>query len=216
MVYDFNTFIAKYELKYFGAYKSIFITYNDKNIETRYTVNGNKKENTSYNDIITVPCTTTKVKFYGVKRGIDATQTITLDLEFNKPSEVNYYHIFDKTIQDKNIDPNKIDYNTLYFSDIDSNGYAEEAFPRKTVINSIEENNNNTIIVDKLNENRLDFIAQEYLNNPYYWWILAEYNNIVNPFDIPSGTEIIIPNSFELYSKGGALRVPEMKLYQIY
>lgn len=216
MIYEFKTYITGYELKDFGAYKTIFISYNDSNIETRYKIDGNKKENISYNNMITVPCTSTKVKFYGVKRGIDATQTITMDLKLNKPSEVNYYHTFDKTIQNRNINPSDIDYNTMYFSDVDTNGYAEEAFPRKTIIKHNTDGNNTIVIVDKLNENRLDFIAQEYLNNPYHWWILAEYNNIVNPFDVPSGTEIKIPDSYELYSRGGALRVPEIKLYQIY
>jgi hypothetical protein len=42
---------------------------------------------------------------------------------------------------------------------------------------------------------RIDFIANEFLGSPDLWWKIMDYNpEIINPFYIPVGTIIRIPN----------------------
>ena len=55
-------------------------------------------------------------------------------------------------------------------------------------------------------EGRLDLIAQQYYKNPLMWWVIAQANNVYDPFEgIPAGTLIRIPAVESLYGKGGLL-----------
>lgn len=54
-------------------------------------------------------------------------------------------------------------------------------------------------------ENRLDMIALSYYGTPRYWWVIALANNIIDPFDVPKGTELRIPLIETLFNKGGIL-----------
>lgn len=54
-------------------------------------------------------------------------------------------------------------------------------------------------------ENRLDIIANNYYNNPSYWWVIAMANDLVDPFYVEAGSIIRIPNFFSLYQWKGAL-----------
>ena len=38
-----------------------------------------------------------------------------------------------------------------------------------------------------------------------FWWIIASFNNIKDPFDVASGTVLIIPPKHSLYLSGGVL-----------
>lgn len=40
----------------------------------------------------------------------------------------------------------------------------------------------------------LDLISFQYYGNPLYWYIIADINNIDNPFVLDIGKSIIIPN----------------------
>ena len=44
-----------------------------------------------------------------------------------------------------------------------------------------------------------------YYNTPKYWWIIALSNYILDPFDIPVGTNLRIPPLLSLYNSGGVL-----------
>lgn len=59
--------------------------------------------------------------------------------------------------------------------------------------------------VTKSEENRLDIISNMYYNTPKYWWIIALANYILDPFDIPVGTNLRIPPLLSLYNSGGVL-----------
>lgn len=48
-------------------------------------------------------------------------------------------------------------------------------------------------IVSFSEEGRLDIIANNYYNNPSYWWALAIANNMIDPFDFKKGIMIRIP-----------------------
>lgn len=41
---------------------------------------------------------------------------------------------------------------------------------------------------------RLDVLAGEFYGNATYWWIIAAASNIGWLFQVPPGTEIIVPN----------------------
>jgi hypothetical protein len=39
-----------------------------------------------------------------------------------------------------------------------------------------------------------DILAFKYYGNSKYWWVIAEANEAVNPFELEPGTSIVIPN----------------------
>lgn len=54
---------------------------------------------------------------------------------------------------------------------------------------------------------RLDLISYEYYNNPLYWWVIAQANDIKDPFQgITPGTLLRIPSMVSLYGNNGILR----------
>ena len=46
----------------------------------------------------------------------------------------------------------------------------------------------------------LDGIAFDYYGNSKYWWVLADVNNIENPFILETGTPILIPNLNNIFN----------------
>lgn len=60
-------------------------------------------------------------------------------------------------------------------------------------------------IVDIQDAGRLDIIAQLYYGTPRYWWVIALANAIKDPFDIPVGTSLRVPDILSLYNRGGIL-----------
>lgn len=59
----------------------------------------------------------------------------------------------------------------------------------------------------KTNEvTRLDVIAHTYYKNPLLWWVIAQANDIYNPFEeIASGTILRVPAIETLYGNKGIL-----------
>lgn len=197
-----------YEIIDFGSYYGIKIQYSIDDVKTRYKVDRGYYREVD-GDYILIPSNTLEIEFYGFKRGYSSTQTIKLDISYKKVKEVSYYSVFTSTSYPEQSD--YVDYNTYYMVDVDDSGYSENSFPRaiRTKLSSSE----NYIIIEKSNEDRLDFVAEEYLGNGRLWWVLAEYNLIVDPFNVPVGTRIQIPDISELYSRGGSMRLPELKLF---
>lgn len=55
-------------------------------------------------------------------------------------------------------------------------------------------------------ESRLDLIADNYYGNPLLWWVIAQANQIYDPFNKPvSGDIIRIPSVTTLYGNDGIL-----------
>ena len=212
MEIQLGLFVKSYKINDLGAYKVIILEYSDDNIITKYKIDRGRKEYQSENNWITVPSTAMELEFYGAKRGFGVTQTIKLELEYFRPVEVRYYPKFKSTLQEDL--PEYIDYNTMYFTDVYTSGETGSSFPRK--VRNKDTNNPSYITISRENENRLDFIAEEYLGDGHLWWVIAEYNNIVNPFDVPIGTSIKIPQISDIYGSGGAMRLPGIKLFQNY
>ena len=48
-------------------------------------------------------------------------------------------------------------------------------------------------IVTDADSKRIDLIAWKYYRDVNLWWIIAEFNNINNPLEIPVGTTLRIP-----------------------
>lgn len=52
-----------------------------------------------------------------------------------------------------------------------------------------------TYTVEKIVVGRLDLIATLHYNNPRYWWVIAQYNNILDPVaEVVEGLELVIPS----------------------
>jgi hypothetical protein len=53
--------------------------------------------------------------------------------------------------------------------------------------------------VENFYEGRMDLIASAFYNEPRYWWVIAQYNNILNPFtETTAGRVLIIPSKDRL------------------
>jgi len=53
--------------------------------------------------------------------------------------------------------------------------------------------------IEKFYEGRLDLIASAFYNEPRYWWVIAQYNNIMDPFsEIKEGRILLIPSKERL------------------
>lgn len=66
-------------------------------------------------------------------------------------------------------------------------------------------NTDSFYIVEKGFENRLDLISFKYYNNPLFYWIIAEASGIIDPFNVPAGTVLRIPDKQSLYGIGGVV-----------
>jgi hypothetical protein len=60
-------------------------------------------------------------------------------------------------------------------------------------------------VVTSGEENKLDLIAYNYYNNEDLWWVIAEANDITDPFNVPASTVLRIPSLTSLYGFGGVL-----------
>lgn len=61
--------------------------------------------------------------------------------------------------------------------------------------------------VDASEVYRLDLIAYKYYHNTLFWWVIAQANNIRDPFKgIAPGTLLRIPSMVSLYGNNGFLR----------
>ena len=53
--------------------------------------------------------------------------------------------------------------------------------------------------VERKFEGRLDLIAALFLGEPRLWWVIAQYNTILDPYaEIVEGAQIVIPSSERL------------------
>lgn len=68
-----------------------------------------------------------------------------------------------------------------------------------------EKDDESTYIVGIETENRLDLVSYRSYSTPKYWWVIALANNIIDPFDVPYGTILRIPQLTQLYDEGGVL-----------
>ena len=52
---------------------------------------------------------------------------------------------------------------------------------------------------------RLDLISHKMYGTPLFWWVIAEASDIKDPFTVPVGTVLRIPEPSTLYSLEGVL-----------
>lgn len=48
-------------------------------------------------------------------------------------------------------------------------------------------------VITDTDSKRIDLIAWKYYRDVSLWWVIAEFNNIINPLEIPVGTTLRIP-----------------------
>lgn len=64
-----------------------------------------------------------------------------------------------------------------------------------------DENYTRSIIVSSDMLGRLDLISNYFYNTTEFWWLIAQYNNIINPIeDMKIGQLIKIPSMIEFYN----------------
>lgn len=116
------------------------------------------------------------------------------------PVRKKYYM---RTYYDPVTYPNNCRYkNVRRLQDEDTGKYFHETVPQKFIPSSDDDE---YITVTTVTENRLDIIANEYYGTANYWWVIAQANYIIDPFDVPVGTSLRIPPIISLYLNGGVL-----------
>lgn len=70
----------------------------------------------------------------------------------------------------------------------------------------VDKDSNDTYMTVSIREkDRLDIISNDYYGTPNYWWVIALANYIIDPFNIPVGLYLRIPQISSLYNQGGVL-----------
>lgn len=73
------------------------------------------------------------------------------------------------------------------------NDFGLEWWERKTFTPS---ETDRIYVVEKKYEGRIDLIAAAFLDEPRYWWIIAMYNNILDPYvEVREGVILQIPTA---------------------
>lgn len=67
------------------------------------------------------------------------------------------------------------------------------------------DSNDSYMTVSIREKDRLDIISNDYYGTPNYWWVIALGNYIIDPFNVPVGTYLRIPQIISLYNEGGIL-----------
>ena len=80
--------------------------------------------------------------------------------------------------------------------------YYHESWNQKFIDESAEDN---FFTVTESEENRLDLVSYSYYGTANYWWAIAIANYIIDPFNVPVGTNLRIPPIVSLYNEGGIL-----------
>lgn len=55
-------------------------------------------------------------------------------------------------------------------------------------------------IISLADVNRLDLVSQQYYNTPFLWWVIAEASGISDPFQVPLGTVLRVPQLRRLFN----------------
>lgn len=54
-------------------------------------------------------------------------------------------------------------------------------------------------------ENRLDLISYKFYKTPFLYWAIASVNHLDNPFDVPAGVVLRIPDIASIQGIGGVI-----------
>lgn len=65
--------------------------------------------------------------------------------------------------------------------------------------------NDDYVQITLTEKDRLDLLAYKYYGNALLWWVIALANDIYDPFDVPVGSILRIPDKSSLYGLGGLL-----------
>ncbi|MGL6066716.1 MAG: hypothetical protein ACRC0R_06530 [Cetobacterium sp.] len=203
--------LESYDIKDYGSYRFVSVKYNVQGATNIYSVNGGE-DISAIGDFV-VPSTTVDIKLKGFKSVLGYSKSIEISMDIKK--EVNIADFNNPTRMEIGKSERLAgDFDNGYFMDIYGEGQAELGIPRRVITNKIS--NPIQIIVSKSMENRLDYIAEKYMGNGRFWWVIADYNKILNPFILPVGTELEIPDLSDMHGRGGPMRDTEHWEYQTY
>ena len=111
---------------------------------------------------------------------------------------IKYYK--DNTSYEYAYKPSRYDQNNCI---IDEDGdtyratYESVTIPKKTT--------DHYYVVEPPYENRLDLIAYKFYKSSLLYWVIAEASDLVDPFELPVGTLLRIPDYQSLYGIQGIL-----------
>lgn len=81
----------------------------------------------------------------------------------------------------------------------------EEYIETYETISIPESSNDSFHTVTKAEEDRLDLISFHYYKNPLLYWVIAEASGIIDPFNVPAGTVLRIPEKQSLFGKNSII-----------
>lgn len=77
--------------------------------------------------------------------------------------------------------------------DTEVNNVALEWWERAVIVTADDDT---AYVVQKSFEGRIDLIAEAFLSDTRLWWVIAQFNNILDPFaEIKEGTVLYIPST---------------------
>lgn len=92
--------------------------------------------------------------------------------------------------------------NLRTIEDPDTNKIVHESYNQK-VIKRQPTDSYFTVTLEEVD--RLDIVANKVYGVARYWWVIAMANYLLDPFDVPVGTQLRIPTIMSLYQNGGVL-----------
>lgn len=90
------------------------------------------------------------------------------------------------------LNPLELDENNLYQTSI-ALIHGNEEYQLKRFPISYSPTSRDTFHVVKASD-ELDYLAHNYYGESKYWWVIADANNIINPWKLEVGTNLVIPD----------------------
>ena len=92
--------------------------------------------------------------------------------------------------------------NLRTIEDSDTHKIVHESYNQKVIPRM---SSDSVFVVTSDEENRLDMVANKVYGVARFWWVIALANYMLDPFDLPIGTQLRIPTIMSLYQNGGVL-----------
>lgn len=146
------------------------------------------------------PCT---IKFLAYKSGYLMSNLYTYDVGLSTSIKTTQY--FPKNV----VNSKELDYDIYkerrvlkYKQNLLEDGKEIIGFP---YYNDIILDSFHTVQVDNYYKDRIDLVAYDEYGDSRLWWVIALYNEILNPLILPYGKKLIIPEYQDLYTSINSL-----------
>jgi hypothetical protein len=86
-----------------------------------------------------------------------------------------------------------------YFIKSDVDGNTEPIFLDRSPFDYEWETVNATVRLNSQLVHRIDRIANQYFNDPNLYWVVLAANNVLDPYELEVGDELVIPKPEEFF-----------------